>query len=287
MVRIPAGLYQIGGDDPDSFPEDGEGPVRQVELEAFWVETRCVTVRQFGNFVKATRYVTEAEHFGWSFVFNSLVDPKARNHILEARVPEAPWWLAVAGAYWRAPEGPGSNIGERPNHPVTHVSWNDACAYATWAGKRLPTEAEWETAARGGLENAKFPWGNQLTPRGRHRCNIWQGEFPLINTEEDGYFSTAPVDTFPPNGYGLYNMAGNVWEWCNDWFSQDWHAADAPITRVHPGGPSTGQARVIKGGSYMCHTSYCNRYRVAARSLNTPDSSTGHMGFRCAADDSS
>lgn len=188
-------------------------------------------------------------------------------------------------APWRHPEGPGSDISRRANHPVVHVSWTDASAYAAWAGKRLSTEAEWEKAARGGLSGARFPWGNEFTPRGQHRCNTWQGTFPKENTGADGFLSTAPVDADRPNGLGLYNTSGNLWEWCSDWFSADSHTANRPATRVDPAGPPKGNTRVMRGGSYLYHESYCNRYRVAARTHNTPDSSSGHLGFRCATDE--
>ncbi len=281
MVAIPGGDYWLGGDAVDAFPEDGEGPVRRVRVSDFHIDARAVTSREFAAFVKATGYATEAEQIGWSYVFYSLLAPQARPFVIEGTVAEAPWWLAVRGASWRSPHGPES--GWSPNHPVVHTSWNDAQAYATWASKRLPTEAEWEVAARGALEGARYPWGDELTPRGQHRCNIWQGTFPRTNTLEDGHLGTAPANAYRPNGYGLYNMAGNVWEWCADWWSSSWHAKDSPENRVDPTGPPTGRSRVIRGGSYLCHASYCNRYRVAARTHNTPDSSTGHMGFRCAA----
>jgi formylglycine-generating enzyme required for sulfatase activity len=283
-VRIPGGPFLMGSTDPDTFPDDGEGPVREVFVAEFAIDAKTVSNAQFAAFVKATGYQTDAERFGWSFVFHSFVRGAARRRVLDAHVPDAPWWLAVEGASWRHPDGPGSDIARKPNHPAVHVSWNDAAAYAAWAGKRLPTEAEWEKAARGGLVQARFPWGDEFTPRGRHRCNTWQGEFPVHDTGEDGYVGTAPVDAFRPNGYGLYNTSGNVWEWCADWFSPDWHVAAHAATRQDPRGPEVGDFKVIRGGSYLCHVSYCNRYRVAARTRTTPDSSTGHTGFRCAAD---
>ncbi|MGV9533690.1 formylglycine-generating enzyme family protein [Streptosporangium sandarakinum] len=279
MVAIPGGAFLMGGEDPDGWAADGEGPVREVTLSPFLIDPVCVTNAKFATFVKATGHRTDAERYGWSFVFRHFADPR---HVIDGTVPGAPWWVAVAGADWRHPEGPGSDVTSRQNHPVVHVSWNDAAAYAAWAGKRLPTEAEWEMASRGGLVQARYPWGDELTPRGRHRCNIWQGTFPHSNTGADGYVGTAPVKSFAPNGYGLHNTSGNVWEWCQDRWSTDWHAAESALTRVDPQGPPTGEARVIRGGSYMCHESYCNRYRVAARTGNTPDSSTGHSGFRCA-----
>ncbi|MFF6983844.1 formylglycine-generating enzyme family protein [Streptomyces sp. NPDC008343] len=280
MVAIPGGTFLMGGDDLDGRPADGEGPVRQVTLGSFLIDPVCVTNAKFAAFVKDTGHRTEAEAFGWSYVFHLFVTD--RRAVLDGQVPGAPWWLPVEGADWRHPDGPGSTITSRQNHPVVHVSWNDALAYAHWAGKRLPTEAEWECAARGGLSQARYPWGNELTPGGRHRCNIWQGSFPHVNTGEDGHLGTAPVKTYAPNGFGLYNTSGNVWEWCSDRWSTSWHVPESPLTRVDPQGPPEGSSRVVRGGSYLCHDSYCNRYRVAARTANTPDSTTGHTGFRCA-----
>lgn len=283
-VLIPAGPFRMGGDDTDAFPDDGEGPVREVSVAAFRIDTKAVTNAQFATFVKATGYQTDAERFGWSYVFHLFVRGEAAHRVLDGQVPGAPWWLPVEAASWRAPEGPGSDVTRRANHPVVHVSWNDATAYAAWAGKRLPTEAEWEKAARGGLDQARFPWGDEFTPRGQHRCNTWQGDFPRRNTGDDGHLGTAPVNAFRPNGHGLYNTSGNVWEWCADWFSADWHTEASPATRVDPAGPPAGTTRVMRGGSYLCHESYCNRYRVSARTSSTPDSTTGHAGFRCAVD---
>jgi formylglycine-generating enzyme len=284
MVLIPAGSFWMGSEDADVFPADGEGPVREVDVPAFYIDPVAVSNAKFAVFVKQTGYVTEAETYGWSFVFGQFIDPQDQDAVVDGTVPGAPWWRAVRGADWRHPEGPHSAIGSRSSHPVVHVSWNDAAVYARWAGKRLPTEAEWEKAARGGLVRKRFPWGDELAPRGRHRCNTWQGPFPHVNTGEDGYIGTAPVKAYRPNAFGLYNMVGNVWEWCADWFDPAYHASDRPLTRTDPKGPPEGTARVMKGGSYLCHDSYCNRYRVAARTSNTPDSSTGHLGFRCAAD---
>lgn len=271
----------MGSEDTDGFAADGEGPVREVTLRAFRIDRTTVTNAQFAEFVADTGYRTDAERYGWSYVFHSLVSKLAvkRGHVKTLAGLE--WWVGVEGADWKHPEGKGSNIRGRDDHPVVHVSWNDAAAYAAWAGKRLPTEAEWEFAARGGLERKRYPWGDELTPGGRHMCNIWQGDFPVRNTGDDGYLATAPVTAFEPNGFGLYNTSGNVWEWCADYWSPDFHITGP---RVDPAGPPSGTARVTRGGSYLCHYSYCNRYRVAARTSNTPESSTGHTGFRCAAD---
>nr|WP_256255529.1 formylglycine-generating enzyme family protein [Actinomadura madurae] len=261
-MTLPGGTFRMGTDAADGFPDDGEGPVREVTVEPFAIDAYAVTNARFAEFVDATGYRTEAEAFGWTYVFAKFVPAPLRRGA--PRPEQAPWWLAVRGASWRAPEGPGSDVETRQDHPVVHVSWNDAVAYSRWAGRRLPTEAEWEYSARGGLDQARYPWGDELTPGGEHRCNIWQGRFPVHNTEEDGYAGTAPVDAFAPNGFGLYNVSGNVWEWCADWFNP-----------TH---------RSMRGGSYLCHESYCNRYRVAARTGNTPDSSSGNTGFRTAAD---
>ena len=279
MVRLPGGKFLMGTDDGKGFPADGEGPVRKVRLDPFWIDRCAVTNTGFASFVEDTSYKTEAEAFGWSFVFHGFLSPKART---KGVAGGAPWWRAVEGAFWRRPEGSGSSVEERMDHPVVHVSHNDALAYCEWSGKRLPTEAEWEYAARGGLKQRRYPWGNMLTPGGEHRCNIWQGEFPTHNTTDDGYAGTCPVETYEPNGYGLYNVSGNVWEWCSDWFSATFHAREKGM-RDNPEGPPEGKARVMRGGSYLCHRSYCNRYRVAARTSNTPDSSTGNIGFRCVA----
>jgi formylglycine-generating enzyme required for sulfatase activity len=284
MVAIPGGAFSMGSDDDDAYDADGEGPVRDVALDAYRIDACAVSNRQFAAFVDATGYVTDAERHGWSFVFYAALDAQARATARRGVVSDAPWWLAVDDATWRSPEGRASTLDDRLDHPVVHVSWNDAHAYATWAGKRLPTEAEWERAARGGIERARYPWGDALKPAGRHRCNIWQGRFPDVNTGDDGWLGTAPVDAFAPNGFGLHNAAGNVWEWCADWWSATWHIAATRETRENPRGPAAGDAKVIRGGSYLCHASYCNRYRVAARASNGVDSSTGHMGFRCAAD---
>ncbi|XP_029457327.1 formylglycine-generating enzyme isoform X2 [Rhinatrema bivittatum] len=221
----------------------------------------------------------QAERFGDSFVFEGLLSEEVKRDIHQA-VAAAPWWLPVKGANWKHPEGPDSNILDRMDHPVLHVSWRDATEFCAWAGKRLPTEAEWEYACRGGRENRLFPWGNNLHPNGKHYANIWQGNFPTSNSGEDGFVGTAPVTAFLPNAYGLYNMVGNAWEWTEDW----WAVQHSREETHNPKGPSSGTDRVKKGGSYMCHKSYCYRYRCAARSQNTPDSSASNLGFRCTAD---
>ena len=264
MVTLPGGIFRMGTEAADGFTEDDEGPVREVRVGPFAIDAYAVSNERFAEFVDATGYRTEAERFGWSYVFARFLPAGVRK--VSPRPDGTPWWCGVSGAYWRCPEGPGTGLEGRANHPVVHIAWNDAAAYGEWAGKRLPTEAEWEYAARGGLDQARYPWGDELTPGGQHRCNIWQGRFPVTNTAEDGYPGTAPIDAYQPNGFGLYNVSGNVWEWCADPFK--------------PG----VAARAMRGGSYLCHESYCNRYRVAARTSNTPDSSAGNLGFRCVAD---
>jgi formylglycine-generating enzyme required for sulfatase activity len=262
----------------EGYPTDGETPVHQVELTSFRIDATTVTSNMFAAFSQATGYRTEAEQYGSSAVFH-LLSTATGLDVLGAAAG-APWWLNIRGADWAHPTGPNSNWQDIPDHPVVHVSHHDALAYCAWAGRRLPTEAEWEYAARGGLHGMRYAWGNELTPHSEHRCNIWQGTFPKTNTREDGHAGTAPVRSFPPNGYGLYEMAGNVWEWCADWFLPKYYR-NSP-TR-NPQGPTIGAGRVMRGGSYLCHDSYCNRYRVAARTANTPESSSGNVGFRTVA----
>lgn len=277
MARIRGGEYRMGTEDRSGFPADGEGPVRAVQVDTFRIDVAAVTNAHFTEFIAASGYRTEAEAFGWSYVFHMLASDEIKRRTPQ-RPDSTPWWVPVSGAYWAAPEGPGSEVESRMDHPVIHVSWNDALAYCDWAGTRLPTEAEWEYAARGGLDQRRYPWGDKLTPKGEHRCNIWQGTFPEANTSADGWVGTSPVDAYKPNGFGLYNTSGNVWEWCSDWFSPSHHLR---AEQRNPQGPANGQRRLLRGGSYLCHRSYCNRYRVAARSSNTPDSSAGNLGFRC------
>ncbi len=249
-----------------AYPDDGESPVRSVAVAPFAMAACAVSNDDFGAFVADTGSPTDAEQLGWSFVFAGLLPddfPDTRG------VAAAPWWRQVLGASWRHPEGPASTLDDRWNHPAVHLSRTDAEAWCAWAGLRLPTEAEWEYAARAGAATV-WPWGDELAPGGQHRANTFQGDFPTRDTGEDGWAGTAPVDAFEPNAFGLWNMVGNVWEWTADAF-------------VSPADPS-GARSVIKGGSYLCHESYCRRYRPGARSGSTPDSSTGNLGFRPAAD---
>jgi len=240
-----------------------------------------VTNRQYQRFVDATGYRTVAEREGWSFVFHLLLDepsdwPESPQNL--------PWWRRVDGAYWCVPEGPGSDISGREDHPVVHIAWYDAVAYCNWSGLILPSEAQWERAARGGNVRQRFPWGNEMMPGGHHAMNTFQGEFPRSNTAEDGWRGTAPADAFAPNRFGLYNMTGNVWEWVADCFGALPEAKRIPLMdpiRI-AGDIKAANPRVQRGGSYLCHESYCDRYHVHSRTANDPDSSTGHCGFRVA-----
>jgi formylglycine-generating enzyme required for sulfatase activity len=260
LVALAGGPAQLGSDDPD-HPE--EWPVREVGVAPYRIAPCAVTNAEFAAFVAATGHRTDAEAYGSSFVFGGFLPddfPPTRG------VAAAPWWREVPGASWAHPFGPQSDLSEIQDHPVVHVSRRDAEAYAAWRGGRLPTEAEWEHAARGGLVGRSFPWGDELEPGGEHRMNVWQGTFPADDTGADGWRGTCPVDAFPANGYGLHNTTGNVWEWCA-----------GPWSELDPAG-------VSRGGSYLCHASYCRRYRVSGRQSHSPDSSAGNLGFRLAAD---
>jgi formylglycine-generating enzyme required for sulfatase activity len=299
MVRVPGGTYLMGSN--DFYPE--ERPVHRVTVDGFLIDEHPVTNAEFRRFVRATGYVTVAEH-----PLNPADYPEAEPSLLvpgSAVFQKPPvrvglddctrWWRYIPGTCWRDPEGPGSRLTGRDRHPVVHVAYEDAEAYARWAGKDLPTEAEWEFAARGGLEGAAFVWGDEPAPKGRMRANTWQGEFPWQNLAADGYEGTSPVGSFPPNGYGLFDMAGNVWEWTSDYFvprhaEEVAHACCVPrnprvdtaelsLVAGQPG--STIPRRVIKGGSHLCAPNYCLRYRPAARQGQAVETSTSHVGFRC------
>jgi formylglycine-generating enzyme required for sulfatase activity len=292
MVWIPGGDFWMG----DDHFQDAQ-PIHIVYVDGFWMDKTEVTNAQFEKFVKATGYKTVAEQ---------MPDPKDFPHVpkenLKDLVPfsivfvppeklvdlndHLAWWQAIPGADWRHPEGPGSNLEGRENHPVVHVCWRDAVAYAKWAGKRLPTEAEWEFAARGALDRKQYPWGDELQPDGKWMANIWQGLFPYNNTGEDGYLGTAPVGSFPANGYGLHDMAGNVWEWCADWYQPKYYDKSprrnpqGPIAGFDPNEPGVAK-RVQRGGSFLCDRTYCVRYLVGSRGKGAPDSGASHTGFRC------
>jgi sulfatase modifying factor 1 len=287
MVKVAGGTFRMGSE--GFYPE--EAPVREVSVDGFWIDRHPVTVSEFRRFEKATGYVTAAEHqpaaedyphadpellVAGSLVFHKTAGPVPLDDYRN-------WWTWAPGADWRHPEGPDSTVGGRERHPVTHIAHADATAYAEWAGKALPTEAEWEYAARGGLDGAIFTWGDEFAPKGRMMANTWQGEFPWQNLLLDRYERTSPVETYPPNGYGLYDMAGNVWEWTDEWFAQSSGHGDASCCA--PQAPQTDGERfprkVIKGGSHLCAPNYCLRYRPAARQGETIDTSTGHIGFRC------
>jgi sulfatase modifying factor 1 len=297
MVWIPGGTFLMGSD--KHYSE--EAPAHNVTVDGFWIDQYTVTNDDFRRFVEATKHVTVAERAP-----NPADYPGAK---LELLVPASVvfqkpphrvdlrnchnWWTYVPGANWRHTEGPASTLRGRGNHPVVHVAYEDAEAYARWAGKELPTEAEWEFAARGGLDGAEFVWGEELTPGGKHMANTWQGEFPWQNRREDGFEDTAPVGSFPANGYGLYNMTGNVWEWTTDWYEEHSKISHSCCASFNPRGgerdksydPATPAIqiprKVMKGGSYLCAPNYCRRYRPAARMAQPIDSSTCHLGFRC------
>ncbi|WP_431284785.1 formylglycine-generating enzyme family protein [Humitalea sp. 24SJ18S-53] len=299
MCRIPGGEFLMGSD--RHYAE--EAPAHRVRLRGFWMDATTVTNAQFARFVAATGYVTVAER-----PLDPAMYPGAKARDLKPgglvfRMTAGPvptddyrqWWAWTPGACWRHPEGRGTGIQSRPDHPVVQVAYEDAAAYAAWAGRALPTEAEWEFAARGGLDGADFVWGDELAPGGVHLANTWQGGFPWQNTAEDGFTGAAPVASYPPNGYGLHDMAGNVWQWTTDWFAAR-HAADPQkscCTPADPRGPAMEASfdpdqpaiaiprRVVKGGSFLCAPSYCRRYRPAARHAQMVDSGMSHLGFRC------
>jgi formylglycine-generating enzyme required for sulfatase activity len=306
MVRIPGGEFTMGSDGHHAL--DNERPAHRVQINAFFLDITPVTNAQFAKFVAATNYSTTAERKpDWAelskqlppgtpkppdsqLVPGSLVySPPGRRVALDDL---SQWWRWVPGASWRHPEGPGSSIEKRADHPVVQVSWDDAVAYCSWAGKRLPTEAEWERAARGGLEGKRFAWGDEFKPGGKFVTNTYTGEFPVKDTAEDGWAGTSPVKAFPANGYGLFDMAGNVWNWTTDWYRPDTFVTDAASGKVvvDPTGPSKSfdpadpyaPKRVTKGGSFLCSASYCESYRPSARRGTPPDTGSGHVGFRCA-----
>jgi sulfatase modifying factor 1 len=307
MVLIPAGSFMMGADNKQARPD--EYPKHQVSVDAFWMDATEVTNAQYREFVEATGYITTAERKpDWEeikkqvpagtprppddlLVASSLVFTAPAN---EVRLNDlSQWWSWVHGADWRHPHGPASTIEGKDNYPVVHVSWADAVAYAQWAGKRLPTEAEWEWAARGGLKEKVYPWGNEHVEAGKPKANTWQGSFPDKNSLKDRYYDTAPVKSFPSNAYGLYDMAGNVWEWCADWYRHDYYQSLAQQGEVrNPQGPEISldpeepliPKRVQKGGSFLCHDSYCSSYRVAARMKASQDTGLSHAGFRCVKD---
>jgi len=286
QAHVPAGTHLLGDAQGDGRPGDGETPVHAVSVSAFDIDVTTVTNDDFARFVDDTGHRTEAEVFGDSAVFHLALQSDDSDVV--GQPARTPWWLGVRGADWRHPGGPRSSIDHLGDHPVVHVSWNDAVAYCDWAGRSLPTEAQWEVACRGGLEQKRYPWGDDLgASDGDGRpwpVNVFQGRFPTENTLDDGWLTTAPVRSFAPNGYGLWQTVGNVWEWCADAFDVDTYARDAargvPQDPTGPASAPPGAPRVVRGGSYLCHDSYCNRYRNAARSQNTPDSSMANAGFR-------
>src|SRR6266850_2805385 len=290
MVWIPAGTFQMGS----ANGQPDERPVHEVSLDGFWIDQTEVTNEQFEKFVKATGYLTVAEQQPDPKQFPDAPPEKLVPGSVVFRPPDGEvslenhyvWWEYVPGANWRHPEGPGSTLIGREKHPVAHVCWFDAVKYAEWIGKRLPTEAEWEYASRGRLAGKPYVWGDEQVPQNQWKANIWQGRFPHDNSAEDGFRGTAPVGSFPPNGYGLYDMAGNVWEWCQDWYLPNYYS---PISVKNPQGPDTSfdpnepgiAKRVQRGGSYLCSDVYCSGYRPSARMKASPDTGLSHTGFRC------
>jgi len=303
MVLILEGDYEMGGNneqaDPDEFPKHG------VKIKSFWMDAHEVTNRQFLEFVQQTGYITVAERpIDWEELKKQVAPgtPKPSDEILQpgsmvfhptngpvSMNDSGQWWKWVYGANWKNPEGPKSTINNRMDHPVVHVSYEDANAYAKWAGKRLPTEAEWEWAARGGLEDPVYPWGNEPAKNASSKANFWQGMFPYEDRGEDGFRGTSPVMTFEANGYGLYDMAGNVWEWCEDWYHfeaygmKEKDGASGPSESLDPQEPMIPK-RVVRGGSFLCNDSYCSGYRVSRRMKSSEDSGVNHTGFRCVKD---
>jgi len=276
MLTLTGGWFRMGAND-NPHPDDGEAPERDVFVDSFTLAATAVTINEFSKFVQATGYCTVAERHGVSFVFHAHCDP---NESWPAAA-QAPWWRQVAGACWHSPDGSWRAANTTPNDPVTHIAHDDALAYCRWSNTRLPTEAEWEYAARGPHTGQPFPWGDTLECDGSHRANVWQGEFPDNNNGDDGYAGVAPVDAYGPQGFGHYNMIGNVWEWVADRFT----SLHTPRATRNPQGPLNGSRWVAKGGSYLCHASYCTRYRTSSRQALPADTTTGNVGFRVAADD--
>lgn len=306
MVLIPGGTFEMGADNEQA--SEDEYPKHKVTVDSFYMDITEVTNAQFQQFVNATGYITTAERKpDWEEIKKTVPPgtPKPADSLLIAaslvfKSSNGPvdlnnysqWWSWVAGADWKHPEGPGSSIKGKENFPVVHVSWDDAMAYCKWAGKRLPTEAEWEYAARGGLNNNIYPWGNEHVSVGAPKANSWEGKFPYSNDQRDGFFKYAPVKTYNCNRYGLFDMAGNVWEWCSDWYDHNYYQTIANNTTVNPKGPQRSYdpqdpytpKRVLRGGSFLCNDSYCSGYRVARRMKSSPDTGLEHTGFRCVKD---